>query len=472
VYHFFTCITFFLEKFFLFLYNAGVEQEKEHLPASNGIENEITRLIYAQLPVNVLAVFINASVIVFILRNVLSFTPLAIWYGVNVGLSLVRLGMSFFYKKQSHSAKHSQRFWRLLFNSGTLLAGLAFGSAGIFLFPPDNFAYQVFVYLVLGGMAAGSSGTYAVNKGIFLLYSIPVFFPGTIHFFSMGGEIRTAMGALGLLFYLILFITVLRMHKITINSLTLDFENFHLIEKLKKEKQQTEALNEELREMSLKDPMTGLQNRRFFLEIIKPEAVSFSTQLSFASKETEKRKDSFTPIYGVFLIDIDHFKRVNDTYGHDSGDTVLKQFSRILNQSVRAEDLIVRWGGEEFLVILRRAETGQLFTFAERVRQTVANTGFKIAGNETENETISKTCSIGFTSYPFNSFQPAALTVEQSITLADRALYFAKNQGRDLSAGVFAREDIDLDTKTVTAILDTFHAAAADGLIRLKTWGR
>lgn len=445
--------------------------EKQITPdgnGGNGIEKEIIRLIYTQLPINILAVLINAGIIVFVLRNAVSGTTLTWWFGANVVAIIPRLGLFFTYKKQRRTGNVRESLMFGLFVFSTFFAGLAFGSAGVFLFPSDSFAHQVFVYFVLGGMTAGSAGTYAIKKSLFLVYSIPVLIPGTLHFLVKGGEINLAMGGMGILFYAIMVVTVMRMHKTTINSLTLSFENRRLVNTLQREKKQSEKLNVELREMSLKDPMTGLQNRRFFLEIIKPEALSFSTELAYASAKKEQRNLSIGNLYGIFLIDIDFFKRINDTYGHDSGDMVLKQFSDILTDAARAEDLIIRWGGEEFLVILRRAEADLLFTFAERVRQTVSRARFKIDGGKS----ISKTCSVGFTSYPFNLTQPGALEVEQSITLADRALYYAKNQGRNLSAGVFPRKGVDLNEDTVNNILDQFLDAAADDLVKLETWGR
>jgi diguanylate cyclase (GGDEF)-like protein len=441
-----------------------VEQNKQ-IPESQSLQAEITRIVFTQLPINTLAVLINAIIIVIILWKSIPKMTLFIWIGVNLFVSLLR--MSSYYMYRNKSSGIDEKRWLNLFLIGTFLGGVAFGSAGVFLFHPELFKYQVFVYFVLGGMVAGSSGTYAIKRGAFFLYSIPVFIPATIHFFIKGGDVGVAMGLMGFLFYSIMIVTVLRMNKVTITALTLSYENKSLVASLREEKQQTEKLNDELREMSLKDPMTGLQNRRFFLEIIKPEAVNFTTQLRFAKENSNKRKESPHIIYGIFLVDIDHFKRVNDTYGHDSGDMVLKQFSNILTDAVRTDDLVVRWGGEEFLVILRKTEYEFLFTFSERIRKTVQETPFKLSTGKT----INKTCSVGFVPYPFVDGKPSIMDVEQTINVADRALYYAKNRGRNKSVGVFPCIEKPLDDSRIKKILDTFEQAVTDNDILLKTWG-
>jgi diguanylate cyclase (GGDEF)-like protein len=441
-----------------------VEQNKQ-LTEPQSLQAEITRIIFAQLPINNLAVLINATIIILILWKSTPVNTLFTWLGINLLVGALRMVMLYLYRKK-RSLEDNQK-WLKLFLSSTFLAGLAFGSAGIFLFHPELFEYQVFVYFVLGGMVAGSSGTYAIKRRMFFIYSIPVFAPATIHFFIKGGIIDVAMGAMGVLFFSIMVVTVLRMHKVTLTSLTLSYENKELIASLREEKHQTEKLNEELKEMSLKDPMTGLQNRRFFLEIIKPEAVNFTAQLNFSRKKNDKRRVDPFVIYGIFLVDIDHFKHVNDTYGHDSGDLVIKQFSHILTDAVRADDLVVRWGGEEFLVILRKTEYEFLFTFSERLRKTVQDTPFTI----TTGETISKTCSVGFVPYPFLDGEPSVMDVEQAINVADRALYYAKKRGRNKSVGVFPCNEKPLNETGIKKILDSFEQAVTDHDILVKSWG-
>jgi diguanylate cyclase (GGDEF)-like protein len=137
----------------------------------------------------------------------------------------------------------------------------------------------------------------------------------------------------------------------------------------------------------------------------------------------------------VFLmLDVDHFKWVNDTYGHSAGDRVLEQFSRLLKETLRDSDHLVRWGGEEFLVVARFCSRDNAAEMAERIRQAVASYSFNIGGDQQ----LKKTCSIGFATYPFYQLAPDALTWEQVIDAADHALYAAKKSGRDCWVGFSA----------------------------------
>lgn len=447
----------------------GDDYEKQN--TEELLEMEVTRLLYQQLPLNTMAAVGNGVIIVLVLWKAVAHMPLLIWFAVNALVALSRIVLLNFYRKRFANGESGNKKWLYWFAAGSLLAGLAFGSAGAFLFSSE-FAYRVFVYFILGVMLAGSSGTYAIKRKIFLVYALPVFLPATVHFFLMGGDINLAMSGMGVLFFAVMMITVFRMHKVTVNSIKFTIRNNALIASLRKEKKQTELLNEELKEMSLKDTMTGLKNRRFFLEVIKPEAANYSSQLAYGEGNGEGRKFRLPGVYGIFLVDIDFFKRVNDTYGHDAGDIVLKSFGQLLTHEVREADLVVRWGGEEFLMVLR--ETGEEFltAFSLRLREKIQDTPFPIGNGKT----ISITCSLGYVPYPFSTREPKALGVEDAITLADRALYYAKNNGRNLGVGIYPGEcfhtnykisDIDIDKTSAI-----FEQAQKDGCLRIDINGK
>ena len=180
------------------------------------------------------------------------------------------------------------------------------------------------------------------------------------------------------------------------------------------------ARTEELRvayarieEASLTDALTGLRNRRYLEQTIGPD-------LALAA-----RADGDDLIF--LLIDIDHFKSVNDTYGHEAGDAVLVQIGTILRAFFRTSDAVVRWGGEEFLVVVRfvdRAHGGEL---AEKVRNAVASHRFALP----DGRTIERTCSIGVAAWPFSRAVPEALRWQDVLAVADAALYLVKESGRD-----------------------------------------
>lgn len=166
-------------------------------------------------------------------------------------------------------------------------------------------------------------------------------------------------------------------------------------------------LQETLRTQSLRDPLTGLFNRRYL-------EVSLERDLTRAIRRNQ-------PL-AVLMLDVDHFKRFNDTHGHDAGDALLTQFGELLMATVRSEDVACRYGGEEFTIVLQEADAALALDRAEDICRAVRTlrVGYK-------NHDIGPvTVSIGIASYPQHGDSP-----EQLLRRADRALYAAKDGGRD-----------------------------------------
>jgi diguanylate cyclase len=162
-----------------------------------------------------------------------------------------------------------------------------------------------------------------------------------------------------------------------------------------------------LKEESTKDFLTELNNVR-----------SFDILYNTALKEAEEKSQTLS----IILIDIDHFKRVNDTYGHQAGDNILKQLGEILNQGCRSFDIVSRNGGEEFSVILTNCTNLKAYDIAERIRKRVEEHPFFI----NEDKQINITISLGIATYP-----DSAEDNESLFKNADKALYKAKNSGRN-----------------------------------------
>jgi diguanylate cyclase (GGDEF)-like protein len=155
------------------------------------------------------------------------------------------------------------------------------------------------------------------------------------------------------------------------------------------------------------------------------------------------------------------FKRVNDERGHDVGDQVLVEVAARIRDALRASDTIVRWGGEEFLALLRRTEAESLEAVAERVRTAVADAVVKIEGEPD----LHITCSAGFCRYP--RIRAEDLSWTDVVTMADRALYLAKREGRNTWVGVEYRVGADA-LATHNADFTDLNDAARRGLVRLK----
>lgn len=198
-----------------------------------------------------------------------------------------------------------------------------------------------------------------------------------------------------------------------------------------------EALSHELRlksaaleASSLTDPLTGLHNRRFIEQHLETDVVQAVRQHEDHRRRAVPLPDN--PDIVFFLIDIDHFKQVNDQHGHAAGDAVLVQMRQRLQQAFRQSDYLVRWGGEEFLIAARPTYRMQAAELAERARAAVADTPFVLD----DGTLLHKTCSVGFAAFPPAPDWPAALDWPAVVDLADAALYAVKRGGRNGWLGV------------------------------------
>lgn len=185
-----------------------------------------------------------------------------------------------------------------------------------------------------------------------------------------------------------------------------------------------EEANARLQEASLTDALTGLWNRRY-------AHIAMREEIAVAIRKADSAASG---IY-LLLLDIDHFKWVNDTHGHSAGDAVLKELAGILISQCRVADKIIRWGGEEFLIAVKGIQADQVQLLAERIRRAVEAHSFTIETGAV----IRCTCSIGMAFLPLS---PGASSVswESVVSLADLCLYAAKKSGRNRWVGAEVHE--------------------------------
>lgn len=179
-----------------------------------------------------------------------------------------------------------------------------------------------------------------------------------------------------------------------------------------------QAANARLEAISFTDPLTGLHNRRYLSRQIPAD-------LSFYERDAAYRAGNEVVTFA--LLDVDHFKPVNDTHGHAAGDRVLEQLAARLTGLVRKGDYVARWGGEEFLLVFRPLPRGSLAQIGQRLCSEIAARPFDL-GNGMQHHL---TASVGLIEYPLFPGAPRLLGWEQLVTLADRALYRAKACGRN-----------------------------------------
>lgn len=181
----------------------------------------------------------------------------------------------------------------------------------------------------------------------------------------------------------------------------------------------------QLEEVTLTDPLTGMRNRRFLLQHIEGDTALTLRRYEHVNGDVGMGPHDTDMDLVFFMVDFDHFKSVNDTYGHAGGDMVLVQMRQRLQEVFRATDYLIRWGGEEFLLVARATNRAEAPLIAERIRLAVSSRPFELG----EGVLLNKTCSIGFASFPFCPSKPLLLGWMQVVELADQALYLSKNGG-------------------------------------------
>lgn len=218
-------------------------------------------------------------------------------------------------------------------------------------------------------------------------------------------------------------------------------------------------MNQKLETLSQTDALTGLHNRHHFMAQIGQHVAAADRSHSSGAPAAERTELTF------FVIDLDFFKRVNDELGHAAGDEVLRQAAVRLASLVRSEDELVRWGGEEFLLMTRGRGLSGAPALAERIRSAIADTPFHISSGP-----LAVTCSIGFASYPAAPGAIGAPDWQGVVELADQALYRVKEHGRNGWSGVSVMLEPlkSINVKTLAAglasgTIQTFDSFASRG---------
>ncbi len=196
--------------------------------------------------------------------------------------------------------------------------------------------------------------------------------------------------------------------------------------------QELEQSKKLLEEKSLTDYLTGLHNRRYLYLCIDEDIArvrrAYQNIASFPINRAQHKNDIV-----FMMVDIDHFKTINDEYGHSAGDEVLRQTARILKELIRESDTIIRWGGEEFLIVVRETNHVEAEVLAERIRAQFSAHAFIFNGGAR----LHRSCSIGLCTFPFMPDALERYSWEQVVDIADQCLYAAKHAGRDAWVGLF-----------------------------------
>ncbi len=346
----------------------------------NEIDFERIKLLYQAGRNGMVSIFLIISLFPLLVLHRLDNKVLAIWTFLIIAVNLPRIFVlkSFNRRIADNSIVLSNvKRWEYYFILGFCASGILWSATAFLPYQGDVVICLILVALVQVGISSVVVSMYSSSRIMVLLYLSITLVPPMLKLFSTGNRTLMLVGAIGLVFFLILIRAVMEQSRNLIDFISLKIQND---------------------EFSKKDILTGLWNRR---------------QLYYVVEKLIPRSLRHHEIFSIIMMDIDFFKRYNDSRGHAAGDELLKKISLLIQQTIRDEDVAVRYGGEEFLLILTLASTREAYEIGERVRQAVKQ--------ETE-----VTISGGIATFA------AAKSFDEMTREADNLLYKAKASGRDM----------------------------------------
>jgi len=364
-------------------------------PAANSLESHIraeeVRIVFRQAPPAQLLSLVAAGAVCWVLWDVAPHRHLVTWLVTVTAITLVRITLGVLFARR-RPGPEAMVWWERAFVGSIAAVTLAWGGGAWLVMPDSSPVHQAIVYFFLMGVAGGAVATYSAHAVAAGVAISTLMLPATIGFaFQEAPELRIM--AVGGALYLAAALRSMRGFGFFLRrTLQLSYEL-----------QQAYA---RVREQAHTDELTGLANRRAFVEI------------GTAASDQARR---YHRGLALLMMDVDHFKRINDTYGHAVGDAALRAAADTLRRVARRADTAGRLGGEEFALLLPETTVAQAMVVAERVRRDVA--ALTIPHGNTP---IRFTCSIGVAEQT-----PAVNDLDALLRAADRALYEAKAQGRD-----------------------------------------
>ena len=395
------------------------------------IRAELARDLIEQGRVSIPLVLILLFVMARVLGSALSGNPAAMgWYVFLLGIVLLRWAHAqLAIVGPGPLASPRVRMWS--FACGALLMGLGMAVVSVLVYPalsPVQIALLALVHLAIlsvGILAMAASPT------AFLAFMLPIL--GALTYLLAWD--RGHWGAWDLLLLVAVFASglgflILRQFRLRRDALALSLQNSRA---------------------ALQDSLTGLRNRRFLQAFMETEA-------------PQTLRDPEGGSLALLMIDLDEFKAVNDTYGHGVGDAVLRHCAALLKETARKADVLVRWGGEEFVVVARLQEGESIAPLADRFLQRLRAEPFRLG----DGRELRQTCSIGYARYPFFAARPELLNWERVLAFADAAMLRAKGAGRDRAAGASAGDFRPGSPAHLLERLRDVPKAEKDGLVRIS----
>ncbi|MFI5020898.1 MAG: diguanylate cyclase domain-containing protein [Alphaproteobacteria bacterium] len=367
------------------------------------VQAETTRLLY-RTPTAILVNLINGAIFVVAMWRTYPPWVTLLWIVLLYAVVAIRLLNWRSYRRGGAGSGEDAR-WARRFALGALATGALWGVGGVSVLAAPHLYYIVFVAFVIGGMTAGAIAQHSVYLPALFCFLLPAVLPLAGAFIIQGTTISIAMGLMTAIYAGALALLGRDLNRSLVRNFRLHAEFKSLTGNLEQEITRRKHAEVELAHLARHDALTGLANRATFFERLKLEIGR--------AKRGETR-------FAVHYIDLDHFKDVNDTYGHQMGDRLLALIAEQLEKNVRQIDLVARLGGDEFAILQDGIHNrSDAETLATKLLDQLSDT-FEIDGNH-----IRIAPSIGIALYHADAGS-ADMILEQ----ADLAMYQAKSAGR------------------------------------------
>lgn len=236
----------------------------------------------------------------------------------------------------------------------------------------------------------------------------------------------------------------------------------HLEKEVSARTSELSEANELLLHASITDQLTGLHNRRYLSDVILEKLDNIMHEFSTAILDDTMTATS-GPRLMALMFDLDGFKPINDNYGHEAGDKVIVQVANILKEQCRDDDIVIRWGGDEYMVVAKVDDLEHAKAFSERIRLAIANHGFDVGLSNR----FHLSSSLGFALFPFSHYAPHSISWDQVHLLADQALYMSKDAGRNTWSGV-VQSDKELPFSVLNSLVPNLEQAINNSDVKVE----
>ena len=357
-------------------------------PIADNIQSDKLKLLYEQSYQAVFFSMVTSLLYAVIIWPHVSHQPIVIWLSVIFVTSSFRLFLFQNYKRSNPQGTDVLK-WEQPYLITLIISSLTWGLGTVILTYNQPLLYQLITYFVLMGMAGAALGVYSSVRYIAITTIACVLLPTTVWLFIQDSRTTVLIALASLLF----FASAIRATKILACTL---HQTFQLSNELTLARDIAERL-------ARTDTLTNLNNRRAFKELC-------NQRIQYCQRQQH-------PV-SLLLLDLDFFKKINDQFGHDAGDSALQQLAEILTDTVRNSDICGRIGGEEFALLLSNTNMGEASLVAEKLKLTIEHTVIK-----TSEAQFSITASIGVAC--------SNDSLESLLKAADKAMYKAKQSGRN-----------------------------------------